>query len=671
MLALATVSGIWGDGGPASASAPQTGNDTRRALLVGIDKYFPLPPGPRAAEPKRRDAVGDLEGAINDVEAMRAVLIARYGFKPQNIHVLRNGDATRDRILGEVRAWLVNAGAAGDTSLFFYAGHGSQVRNSKSAEDDRMDETIVPADANLGRPDIRDKELARFFNDAIDRKINVTAIFDSCHSGSIARGLGKVRVVPPDMQDVADPYTPVRPETRGALILSAAQDFQSAGEMRAADEGDAPHGLFTWALVKTLRSMPANQSADRVFLAIRGLMQSSPRTQEPVLAATDTRRRAPWLGAAGASPAGVVVAVQSVENGSVVLQGGAAAGIRKGAELVPDAASAKRITLRVIEERGLAESRAEVTAGSASDITPGMLFGVSKWAAPPNQALRVWIPQSIPADIARNLKLGEGAIADLVEVSASIERADYVLASRVRSGATEYAWVRPDETAAAPRASTVSLLPPSTDWHARGSDSSLLAARLRDLVLRLSTIRNWLLLESPADAGRFPYHLALKQKASGQLRTDGTTKSTDQYGLVLSLDAAMQTQSVDRRYVYVFTLDQEGKSQLLFPSASAGNVENVLPRPFAQGSPLPAEIQIGEAVLFTIDPGITTFILLTTATALPDPTVLEATGVRGNTRGLGDPLSQLLTQGGAGRRGVTLTTPANWSIERITFLSEK
>jgi len=279
----------------------------------------------------------------------------------------------------------------------------------------------------------------------------------------------------------------------------------------------------------------------------------------------------------------------------------------------------------------------------------------------------------LPAEILRALKFGDPAIADLIEVTGSLERADYELGTRVRGGVAEYAWLRPEKSVGGsnpPAPDRLSLLPSSTEWLPRGSDPATLAARLRETALRLSTIRNWLQLESPADAGTFPYHLALKQEPTGQLRTDGPTKNRDAYGLVLSLDPAMPSAHVDRRYVYVFTVDSEGKSQLLFPLATGGNVENVFPPPTIQAGQLPKQIQLGRSPLFTFDPGVTTFILLTTATALPDPTILEGAGVRGNTRGLTDPLSQLLAQGG-GRRDITLTTPANWSIERITVATGK
>ena len=58
---------------------------------------------------------------------------------------------------------LAAAASKDDVVFVYFAGHGSQVRNSKSDEPDLLDESIVPADSRRGAPDIRDKELRRIF----------------------------------------------------------------------------------------------------------------------------------------------------------------------------------------------------------------------------------------------------------------------------------------------------------------------------------------------------------------------------------------------------------------------------------------------------------------------------------------------------------------------------
>ena len=88
--------------------------------------------------------------------------------------------------------YLVEQPQKGDTVVLYVAGHGSLRVNSKSnkqtfdlgGKPTPLDNTIVPADAYLGTEDIRDREMARIFNKALDKGIHLTAIFDTCHSGA-------------------------------------------------------------------------------------------------------------------------------------------------------------------------------------------------------------------------------------------------------------------------------------------------------------------------------------------------------------------------------------------------------------------------------------------------------------------------------------------------------
>jgi hypothetical protein len=85
------------------------------------------------------------------------------------------------------------------------------------------------------------------------------------------------------------------------------------------------------------------------------------------------------------------------------------------------------------------------------------------------------------------------------------------------------------------------------------------------------------------------------------------------------------------------------------------------------------QIALGPSELFAIGPpfGTDTYVMITTETALPDPSVLEGDAVasRGLDRGGSDPLSRLLGATGTGQRGLSVTTPTDWSIERLMIRS--
>ncbi len=153
----------------------------RRALIVGINNYGEGKAGVGRAAKRQ---FSNLDGAVADAGAFRDLLINRYGFKDSEIKFLSDDQATRTRLLGAIDDWLLRDAGKGSLRLFYYAGHGSQVPNSKSAEADKKDETLVPADAWRGTDDIRDKELARRFDRAARAGVELTVVLDSCHSGS-------------------------------------------------------------------------------------------------------------------------------------------------------------------------------------------------------------------------------------------------------------------------------------------------------------------------------------------------------------------------------------------------------------------------------------------------------------------------------------------------------
>ena len=130
---------------------------TRRAVLVGINNYVPEGTTAKKIVLTEKAGVGgrgswtNLEGSLNDVESIRQLLITRYGFEEKNIHVLTDAEATHANILDAIQKYLAEPAAPGDVSFFYYAGHGSQMHNSLTAEEDKQDETTVPADSIRAR----------------------------------------------------------------------------------------------------------------------------------------------------------------------------------------------------------------------------------------------------------------------------------------------------------------------------------------------------------------------------------------------------------------------------------------------------------------------------------------------------------------------------------------
>ncbi|HLP48082.1 MAG TPA: caspase family protein, partial [Candidatus Kapabacteria bacterium] len=261
---------------------------TRRAFLVGIDEYYSC----KNPETSCRKKFSPLSGCINDIAEMAGILEAKYGFEQNNIHILPDEKATRANILTCFEKYLINEAAPGDICVFYYSGHGSQVKNSKSPEYDGWDETIVPFDSYRGVKDIRDKELKKLFSRVLDKQAQLTVIVDACHSGSISRGIPsplRYRFLPQDECDVADPPDKEEiPAKRGVLIFTAAQDFELAYETE--DENNNSHGLFTWSLLNVLRSAPIDEPAQNIMLRVNALMHSEGSPQEPNLEGSPEQR---------------------------------------------------------------------------------------------------------------------------------------------------------------------------------------------------------------------------------------------------------------------------------------------------------------------------------------------------------------------------------------------
>lgn len=367
---------------------------TRRALLVGIGTYT----RPAAGAPAPTRTLRPLDGPRNDVEAMRSLLVTRYGVSSGDIATLLDGAATRRALLGALDS-LVRTAAAGDDVLFFYAGHGSQVRNDASREADKMDETLVPADALLGAPDVRDKELRMRFAALAGKGVRLTVIVDACHSGSIARGvvLGETRQADPAPTSISDADSGPAPETLpGVLILSAAQDVEFAQEVRP--PGGAPVGAFSSALVSALAEGPPDQSVASAFVRARARIKGLGLLQEPVIGGDAARRNSPLFGDAKDGPiTRLVLPVSRVDPGSVEIEGGRAVGLTVGSRLTCTRAtpSADSVAATIAELVGVGRSRARVPASAR--LAPGDACRVVSVAPEATAPVRLWIGAAVPA----------------------------------------------------------------------------------------------------------------------------------------------------------------------------------------------------------------------------------------------------------------------------------
>lgn len=235
-------------------SPPADRSVVKRAVLIGIDDYLANP------------EISDLSGAGNDVDLIKAVLVGKFDFEPDDIVVLKDADATHENIVDTIRSHLGQS-QPGDVALVHYSGHGSQMRDRDGDEPDRMDETIVPHDSRQGDVfDISDDQINDLMSEISARTPNVVFILDSCHSGTAARaavaqGLNRTaRYAPADEREPPpasgsarglEGIDDFRLPGAGYVLISGSRANELSNETRF---GDVTNGAMTYYLVNALQS---------------------------------------------------------------------------------------------------------------------------------------------------------------------------------------------------------------------------------------------------------------------------------------------------------------------------------------------------------------------------------------------------------------------------------
>ncbi|MBN1205980.1 MAG: polysaccharide deacetylase family protein [Myxococcaceae bacterium] len=219
------------DGGTAVAAAPAPAPaaeaDLYReswAVVIGINAYQKWP---------------KLAYAVNDAQGVRDVLVNKFRFKPENIQVLLDGEATRERVLSVLGDVLSDSSKVkrDDRVFVFYAGHGI----TRKLPNGRSLGYIVPVDADTTNYQSQAISMTQFqdISEAIAAK-HVFFVMDACYSG-----LALTRGTPPagDLRKYLQEVT--RRSARQVLTAGGADE-------QVADQGPNGHSIFTWTLLQGL-----------------------------------------------------------------------------------------------------------------------------------------------------------------------------------------------------------------------------------------------------------------------------------------------------------------------------------------------------------------------------------------------------------------------------------
>lgn len=205
------------------------------ALVIGIDKYAKWP---------------GLHHAVPDAKAMEQLLVTRFGFKPENVTALYDGEATRANILRALNEKLTDGKRVkrDDRVLVFFAGHGS-TRKLASGRDVGY---IVPVDATLDNlpSDAISMPQLQEVAEALSAK-HVLFLVDACYSGlGLTRGGG-----PQGSKN----FLTDNARRIGRQMLTA-----GGADQQVADDGPGGHSVFTWTMLQAL-SGKADLNGDGVI----------------------------------------------------------------------------------------------------------------------------------------------------------------------------------------------------------------------------------------------------------------------------------------------------------------------------------------------------------------------------------------------------------------------
>jgi hypothetical protein len=221
----------------------------KKALLIGINYT-----GTSSA----------LNGCINDVQSIGNRLVSKFAFKPENIRILTDNTVikpTRENMESYIKA-LVQGATSGDTLVFHYSGHGSNIKDASGEESDGRDEVLVPLDY-LQKGVIKDDWLFENLSLQIPQGVKLVCFMDCCHSGTMIDLRVNIKSQckpktksqtynPAEWTDVFQITLDKNKQTLGTVIsFSGCQDEQTSAD---AHLNGKYQGAFTASLLEFLDS---------------------------------------------------------------------------------------------------------------------------------------------------------------------------------------------------------------------------------------------------------------------------------------------------------------------------------------------------------------------------------------------------------------------------------
>lgn len=237
-----------------------------RALLIGV-----------ADVPNN-----ELPGIDLDIENMKKAA-AIMGFKPGDIKVLYNEQATHANVTQALATWVHDGVGPQDHVLIYFSGHGTRVPDPDPANSGGVDDALVLHDVQRatiqGKASLRNVLLGHEFGAALARipSRDVLVLVDACHSGTATRDLSlgnrRLGVGSGYMKFFSYPGMPgsAAVHTRALRVPSGSENYAALSAARD-DEfavGTEHGGLFTLGVVEAIQNAARDQHSP-TLLDVRG-----------------------------------------------------------------------------------------------------------------------------------------------------------------------------------------------------------------------------------------------------------------------------------------------------------------------------------------------------------------------------------------------------------------
>lgn len=265
--------------------SPQA-HQRRRAVLCGVTYKSHKQP---------------LDASINNVRHMQRFLVGKVGFPEASVLVLTEEEVDPSRIptkhnIQIALQWLIKDCQSGDSLVFYYTGHATQIRDDDGDELDGYDEALCPVDYKTAGK-ILDDEINATIITPLPHGAKLHAIIDTCFSGTLLDLPYLCRMDSNGCYHWEDhhlSHATAFKKTRGgiALCFSACDDHQNSGDTTAFT-GNAI-GALTYSFIHAvenerkltyghmLTAMRNKVSEARRVLGINAPFASS-KSQEPQL----------------------------------------------------------------------------------------------------------------------------------------------------------------------------------------------------------------------------------------------------------------------------------------------------------------------------------------------------------------------------------------------------